>query len=62
MEKSTMSEYEAMNRDLTSALDKLRQDRDDWKDLAEKAIAQIEEWRSLCDLYQERYNQIVRGN
>jgi hypothetical protein len=57
-----MSEYEAMNRDLTSALDKLRQDRDDWKDLAEKAIAQIEEWRSLCDLYQERYNQIVRGN
>ena len=57
-----MSEYEAMNRDLTSALDKLRQDRDDWKDLAEKAIAQIEEWRSLCDLYQERYNEIVRGN
>jgi hypothetical protein len=57
-----MSEYEAMNRDLTSALDKLRQDRDDWKDLAEKAIAQIEEWRSLCDIYQERYNQIVRGN
>ena len=57
-----MSEYEAMNRDLTSALDKLRQDRDDWKDLSEKAIAQIEEWRSLCDLYHERYNQIVRGN
>ena len=62
MEKATMSEYEAMNRDLTSALDKLRQDRDDWKDLAEKAIAQIEEWRALCDIYQERYNQIVRGN
>jgi hypothetical protein len=59
---TTMSEYEAMNRDLTSALDKLRQDRDDWKDLAEKAIAQIEEWRALCDIYQERYNQIVRGN
>jgi hypothetical protein len=57
-----MSEYEAMNRDLTSALDKLRQDRDDWKDLAEKSIAQIEEWRALCDIYQERYNQIVRGN
>jgi hypothetical protein len=57
-----MSEYEAINRDLTSALDKLRQDRDDWKELAEKAIAQIEEWRALCDLYQQRYNQIVRGN
>ena len=57
-----MSNYDPVIHDLERALDKLRQDRDDWKDLAEKAIAQIEEWRSLCDLYQERYNQIVRGN
>jgi hypothetical protein len=57
-----MSNYDPVIHDLERALDKLRQDRDDWKELAEKAIAQIEEWRSLCDLYQERYNQIVRGN
>jgi hypothetical protein len=57
-----MSNYDPVIHDLERALDKLRQDRDDWKDLAEKAIAQIEEWRSLCDLYQERYNRIVRGN
>jgi hypothetical protein len=57
-----MSNYDPVIHDLERALDKLRQDRDDWKDLAEKAIAQIEEWRALCDIYQDRYNQIVRGN
>ena len=58
----TMSNYDPVIHDLERALDKLRQDRDDWKELAEKAIAQIEEWRALCDIYQDRYNQIVRGN
>jgi hypothetical protein len=57
-----MSNYDPVIHDLERALDKLRQDRDDWKELAEKAIAQIEEWRTLCDIYQDRYNQIVRGN
>jgi phage shock protein A len=57
-----MSEYEATLREHERTIDKLRQDRDDWKELAEKAIAQIEEWRALCDIYQDRYNQIVRGN
>ena len=57
-----MSNYDPVIHDLERALDTLRQDRDDWKELAEKAIAQIEEWRALCDIYQDRYNQIVRGN
>ncbi len=57
-----MSEYEATLREHQRTIDELRQDRDDWKELAEKAIAQIEEWRALCDIYQDRYNQIVRGN
>ena len=57
-----MSNYDPVIHDLERALDNLRQDRDDWKELAEKAIAQIEEWRALCDIYQDRYNQIVRGN
>ena len=57
-----MSNYDPVIHDLERALDKLRQDRDDWKELAEKAIAQIEEWRALCDIYQDRYNQILRGN
>ena len=57
-----MSNYDPVIHDLERALDKLRQDRDDWKELAEKAIAQIEEWRALCDIYQDRYNQIVRSN
>jgi hypothetical protein len=41
---------------------KANQDRADWQDLAERAIAQIEEWRSLCDTWQTRYNQLLGGN
>jgi hypothetical protein len=57
-----MSNYDPVIHDLERALDKLRQDRDDWKELAEKAIAQIEEWRALCDIWQARYNQLLGGN
>jgi len=64
-----MTTYDPVIHDLQRTVDELRtllhsvvQDRDDWKELAEKAIAQIEEWRALCDIYQDRYNQIVRGN
>ena len=57
-----MSNYDPTIHDLQRTVDELRKDRDDWKELAEKAIAQIEEWRALCDIYQDRYNQIVRGN
>jgi hypothetical protein len=61
-ESTTMSNYDPTIHDLQRTVDELRKDRDDWKELAEKAIAQIEEWRALCDIYQDRYNQIVRGN
>jgi flagellar biosynthesis chaperone FliJ len=71
-----MSEHEATIRDLQTTVDELRtllmntkemwfkanQDRADWQDLAERAIAQIEEWRSLCDTWQTRYNQLLGGN
>jgi len=71
-----MSEHEATIRDLQATVDELRtllmntkelwfkanQDRADWQDLAERAIAQIEEWRALCDTWQTRYNQLLGGN
>ena len=71
-----MSEHEATIRDLQATVDELRtllmntkemwfkanQDRADWQDLAERAIDQIEEWRSLCDTWQTRYNQLLGGN
>jgi hypothetical protein len=43
-------------------LKKANQDRDDWQDLATRAIAQIEEWRTLCDEWQARYNQLLGAN
>jgi chromosome segregation ATPase len=43
-------------------LKKANQDRQDWQDLAERAIKQIEEWRTLCDEWQARYNQLLGAN
>jgi chromosome segregation ATPase len=57
-----MSEYEATLRDHERTINELRRQRDDWQQLAEKAIAQIEEWRSLCDEWQARYNELVGTN
>jgi len=57
-----MSEYEATLRDHERTINELRRQRDDWQQLAEKAIAQIDEWRSLCDEWQARYNELVRTN
>jgi phage shock protein A len=47
---------------LESYLVKANQQTADWQDLATRAIDQIEEWRSLCDTWQARYNQLVGGN
>ena len=64
-----MTTYDPVIHDLQRTVDELRtllhsavQDRQDWQDLAERAIAQIEEWRSLCDIWQARYNQLLGGN
>jgi chromosome segregation ATPase len=57
-----MSEHEATLRDHERTINELRRQRDDWQQLAEKAINQIEEWRSLCDEWQARYNELVGTN
>jgi chromosome segregation ATPase len=57
-----MSEYEATLRDHERTINELRRQRDDWQDLANRALNQIEEWRSLCDEWQARYNELVKAN
>ena len=47
---------------LESYLAKANQQTADWQDLATRAIAQIEEWRTLCDTWQTRYNQLLGAN
>lgn len=41
---------------------KIEADRDDWRDLAERAIAQIEQWRLVCERWEQRYNQLQARN
>jgi chromosome segregation ATPase len=57
-----MSEHEATLRDHERTINELRRQRDDWQQLAEKAIAQIEEWRAICEEWQNRYNELLGGN
>lgn len=47
---------------LESYLAKANQQTADWQDLANRAITQIEEWRTLCDEWQARYNQLLGAN
>jgi chromosome segregation ATPase len=57
-----MSEFEATLREHERTIDELRRQRDDWQNLANRAITQIEEWRNLCNIWQERYEQLLGSN
>lgn len=47
---------------LESYLAKANQQTADWQDLANRAITQIEGWRTLCDEWEARYNQLLGAN
>ena len=47
---------------LESYLAKANQQTADWQDLANRAITQIEEWRAICEEWQNRYNTLLGGN
>ena len=47
---------------LEAYLAKANEQTQEWRDLAERAINQIEEWRAMCDEWQTRYNQLLGAN
>jgi phage shock protein A len=47
---------------LESYLAKANQQTSDWQALAEKAINQIEEWRAICQEWQDRFNALLGSN
>jgi hypothetical protein len=47
---------------LEAYLAKANEQTQEWRELAERAIAQIEEWRAICDEWQTRYNQLLGSN
>lgn len=60
--RPAVSEFESTLREHERTIDELRRQRDDWQDLANRAISQIEEWRNLCNIWQERYDELLRRN
>jgi uncharacterized protein (DUF4415 family) len=57
-----MSEYEATLREHERTIDELRRQSQEWQTLAEKAINQIEEWRAICEEWQDRFNALLGSN
>jgi phage shock protein A len=47
---------------LESYLAKANQQTAEWQNLANRAITQIEEWRAICDEWQNRYNELLGRN
>jgi hypothetical protein len=57
-----MSEYEATLREHERTIDELRKDRDDWRELCQKALDQIDQWKLICERWESRYNEMIARN
>jgi chromosome segregation ATPase len=57
-----MSEHEAILREHERTIDELRRQSQEWQALAEKALNQIEEWRVICEEWQNRCNTLLGSN
>jgi chromosome segregation ATPase len=57
-----MSEYEATIRDLERTVNELRNDRDEWRELTQRALDQIEQWKLVCERWEKRYNEMMARN
>jgi chromosome segregation ATPase len=57
-----MSEHEATIRDLERTVNELRNDRDEWRDLTQRALDQIEQWKLVCERWEKRYNEMMARN
>ena len=57
-----MSENEATIRDLERTVNELRNDRDEWRELTQRALDQIEQWKLVCERWEKRYNEMMARN
>ena len=57
-----MSENEATIRDLERTVNELRNDRDEWRELTQRALDQIEQWKIVCERWEKRYNEMMARN
>jgi hypothetical protein len=57
-----MSEYETTLREHERTIDELRKDRDDWRELCQKALDQIDQWKLICERWESRYNEMIARN
>ena len=54
-----MSNYDPTIQDLERTVDELRKDRDDWRELCQRALDQIDQWKTVCERWEKRYNDMI---
>jgi hypothetical protein len=54
-----MTSHDPVVQDLQRTIDELRKDRDDWRDLCQKALDQIDQWKLICERWESRYNEMI---
>jgi hypothetical protein len=57
-----MNEQDATIRDLERTVNELRIDRDEWRELTQRALDQIEQWKIVCERWEKRYNEMMARN
>jgi hypothetical protein len=45
--------------DLQNEIIVLRKEREEWRNLTERALNQIDEWKSICERWEKRYNELL---
>lgn len=45
--------------DLQNEIIVLRKECEEWRDLTERALNQIDEWKSICERWEKRYNELL---
>jgi hypothetical protein len=57
-----MTSHDPVVQDLQRTIEELRKDRDDWRDLCQKALDQIDQWKLICERWESRYNEMIARN
>jgi hypothetical protein len=56
-----MNQYDATILDMQRTIDQLRAEKDEWRTVAQSALAQVETWKEFCDTWQKLYDLAMRN-
>jgi phage shock protein A len=54
-----MTTHDPVIQDLQRTIDQLRADKDEWRNVAQSALQQVETWKKFADAWKELYELSV---